>query len=100
MSQTAPCGRGVPRWSAAGQPLLSAALIAGLLVSKAWVRVGPPLFASGPSSGLTFAWSPGPVPKPQVFPLSRLPPSEVTVPNWAQLPFATIVLLALSGPLL
>jgi len=47
-------GNPVPRWSnSAGLKTMLGlpALIAGLLASRAWVSVGPPLSARGPSSG-------------------------------------------------
>src|SRR5262245_7959002 len=48
MSQCGPCGRLMPRWSGlltggVAQIASSAASMAGLLGSKAWVNVGPPL---------------------------------------------------------
>src|SRR5208283_2754642 len=51
MSAALPTGRGVPRWSVEGAEWGSAASIAGLPGSRAMVRVGPPLSASGPSFG-------------------------------------------------
>jgi len=42
----------VPRWSVVRLAGLSPALIAGLAASRAWVRDGPPLLASGPSKRL------------------------------------------------
>lgn len=57
MSQTAvpsplpSWGREMPRWSLAGQPVLSPASMAGLPESRAWVRVGPPLAWRGPRRG-------------------------------------------------
>jgi hypothetical protein len=71
------CGRGVPRWSVPLQaplPLLGAAglpaSMARLPGRRAWVSVGPPLLASGPSRGSIGAegvptWSP---PMPSVTP--------------------------------
>src|SRR2546422_225141 len=55
-------GRDTPRWSVAGQPLLSPASMAGLApvhdasgtlaaVQRAWVWGGPPLLARGASRG-------------------------------------------------
>ena len=41
--------RATPRWSVAGHTAVSAASMAGLPASNAWVSVGPPLSASGPS---------------------------------------------------
>src|SRR5262245_21966761 len=57
MSQ-APAGRATARWSVAWQLAGSPALIAGLPAASAWVFVGPPLFASAPSSGFTPGLSP------------------------------------------
>src|SRR3972149_5707597 len=80
MSHAAPWGRATPRWSVAGggQSELPASM-AGLPARRAWVWVGPPLFARGPSMGsVLLRW---PVPeKPQVLALSRLWPLDVTVP--------------------
>ena len=44
-------GKPKPRWSVGGTPALSPASMAGLPASRAWVLVGPPLLASGPSFG-------------------------------------------------
>src|SRR5438132_73324 len=55
MSHAAPCGRGAPRWSVAGQPTFVPASIAGLPGKSACVGVGPPLFFSGPSRGSVLA---------------------------------------------
>ena len=44
-------GKPAPRWSVGGTLALSPASMAGLPASRAWVLVGPPLFASGPSFG-------------------------------------------------
>src|ERR1700716_3995679 len=59
MSQAIPWGRRTPRWSVlgGGQPGLPAST-AGLPAVRAWVSVGPPLFASGPSPGSVFGRSP------------------------------------------
>ena len=88
-------GRAMPRWSNGGQLELLPASIAGLPANRAWVSVGPPLFASGPSLGSVLLRSPDPV-KPHVDPLSRLLPCDVIVP--AQFPltelFATMVCLS------
>src|SRR5215203_1153559 len=93
MSQAAPCGRLTPRWSVAGGGHSTAASIAALPGSKAWVCVGPPLSASGPSRGSAESA------KPQSLPgHSRLPPSSVTG-RPAQFPpslLATIVLLSVA----
>src|SRR5215216_4009438 len=93
MSQAAPCGRLTPRWSVAGGGHSTAASIAGLSGCKAWVCVGPPLSASGPSRGSAESA------KPQSLPgHSRLPPSSVTG-RPAQFPpslLATIVLLSVA----
>src|SRR3954453_5684445 len=51
ISHAGPAGRSTPRWSVAGQPLLSPPLIAGLPGLGAIVGVGPPFAASGPSIG-------------------------------------------------
>src|SRR5215208_2743545 len=50
MSDAAPCGRATPRWSVVA-PKESPLSMAGLPASKAWVFVGPPLSARGPSLG-------------------------------------------------
>jgi hypothetical protein len=49
-------GRTYPRWSVSmlvPHPLTPSGIwsIAGEVAPRAWVRVGPPLFASGPSMG-------------------------------------------------
>ena len=44
-------GLATPRWSVAGAPALSPALMTGLPVCGKCVCVAPPLSASGPSSG-------------------------------------------------
>ena len=54
--------------------------MAGLETSNAWVSIAPPLFCSGPRSGSTLIWSPGPVRKPAPSSLLRLKPLEITVP--------------------
>jgi len=97
MSQAAPCGRTVPRWSVAGQfgapaPALKAGLVTG--IARVWV--GPPFEVSGPRRGsvlgLSVTWV-----RLQVLPgSSRLLPSEEKAPaqppaDDAVLP-ATIVL--------
>jgi hypothetical protein len=85
MSQVEYCGRVMPRWSAAGQPVLSPVLTAGLLVGRACVWVVPgALSASGPRRGLVFERLGG-SPKAQDVPLSRLWPLDVMVPLPAQL---------------
>jgi hypothetical protein len=72
--------RGTPRWSAGVTPL-PPALIAGLPASRACVRVGPPLFASGPSNGLTLVLSLPRGAKPQpVRSAIRLFPCEIGLP--------------------
>ena len=60
MSHAVPCGRDSPRWSVVTgllswsvQPAGLPASIAGLPPSSACVHVGPPLFCSVPSNGLT-----------------------------------------------
>src|SRR5438270_3809812 len=82
-------GRATPRWSVVtGWPARSVhdpVSTAGLLTSRAWVGVGPPLFWSGPSFGSVFVRSPVAW-KPQVSAPSRLLPAEVNVPPPAQLP--------------
>src|SRR3954471_9576310 len=55
MSHPAPAGRTAPRWSVAGHPWTGAASIARLPSAGRRVMVGPPLSASGPSSGSAFA---------------------------------------------
>ena len=74
--------------------------MAGLPGSKAWVCVGPPLFASGPRSGLALVMSPVPV-RPQLVSLERLWPADVMELEHSgpTLP-AMIVFLAVSVPLL
>src|SRR6266508_133155 len=47
----------MPRWSIAGLAAASAASIAGLPGSSAWVCVGPPLSASGPIPASPPSWS-------------------------------------------
>src|SRR5207253_1314499 len=61
-----------------GQALLAAS-IAGLPGSNACVIVKPPLFCNGPSNGLVVCKSPG-LMKPQLVPLSRLCPTDMTMP--------------------
>ena len=51
-SQPAPVVRATPLWSVGGQTASSAASTAGLPPWSAWVAVGPPLAANGPSSEL------------------------------------------------
>ena len=51
MSTPVPCGRGSPRWSAAGPPSGVPASMAELPVSRAQVKVGPPLSARSASLG-------------------------------------------------
>src|SRR5437764_5893851 len=58
-------GRGRPRWSVVSPALRCPRSIAGLPGSSACVFVGPPLNWSGPSLGITPAWSVGLV-KPQL----------------------------------
>src|SRR5262249_57976495 len=48
ISQPAPCGRAMPRWSVVMFGSHRPALIAGLPGSRAMVWVGPPLSASDP----------------------------------------------------
>src|ERR1700682_1469926 len=75
MSHSGPCGRLTPRWSVDGGGHSSAASIAGLPGSRAWVRVGPPLSWSGPMIGSALRMSP---PPKQVPSLLRLSPCELT----------------------
>src|SRR5438445_8272743 len=67
-------GRGKPRWSVLaareGITLRFPLSMAGLLVKRAWVKVGPPLFCHGPSFGSVLIWSVESVRKPP--PLSLL----------------------------
>src|SRR5438552_8693401 len=72
-----------PRWSKKGGGVKfgSPVSIARLPGNNAWVKVEPPLFCNGPSSGSVLIWSPGPVRKPPPSSLLRLYPSEVTVPD-------------------
>ena len=53
MSQAGPCGRGTPRWSVAGHPVVAVPpwSIAGLPARRAMVIVGPPWSARGASLG-------------------------------------------------
>ncbi len=48
ISQCNPCGRVTPRWSVGRQERSLPASSAGLPGSRAWVKVPPPLSASGP----------------------------------------------------
>src|SRR5688572_17270146 len=102
MSQRAPCGRVMPRWSVlgGGQPL-STPSMAGLPGSSACVCVEPPLLASGPSCGFTLFWSPAWLNDvAQLVSLLRLLPSDVSGP--LQLPpawFATSVFFRRRGGL-
>jgi hypothetical protein len=102
MSQKGPAGRMKPRWSVAGggQGLCVTASIAGLPGCRACVCVRPPLFCSGPSSGLVLLRSPGPA-RPHVLSLLRLSPWDVSRTIPAQFPpavlLATIVFLTVSG---
>src|SRR5687768_2004793 len=86
----------MPRWSVARQPVLVPALMAGLPSNRAWVKVGPPLSASGPSCGGVLIWSPGP--PPQVLSLERLLPEEVTPTQLPTVLPATIVFLIVIVP--
>jgi hypothetical protein len=75
-------GRATPRWSAEGQRELSAESIAGLPSRSAWVSVGPPLSASGPSPGsATPVMSLVSGGKRQLPSLSRLWPSDSMGPR-------------------
>src|SRR5215469_1011791 len=83
MSQSAPCGRATPRWSAlTGFPdasvhaLTGIAFIAGLVAGNAMVEVGPPLFTNVPSSGSTVM--PGQLASGQL----RFPPPSTTSAPW------------------
>src|SRR4051794_35139438 len=71
-----------PRWSRLGALDLTALPIAGLPFFRARVLVGPPLFASNPSFGLTPIKSDPPKP---VHPTDkvprRLPPPDVNGPK-------------------
>ena len=53
-------GRGKPRWSVVGQPVLVPRSMAGLPVRGRKVAVGPPFSARAPSRGFELFWSPGP----------------------------------------
>ena len=70
--------RATPRWSVAGQTAALAASIAGLPAPSAWVRVGPPLSASGPSSASVNDWSVVPIGLHEPS-LMTFPPPEVIV---------------------
>src|SRR3954469_17997985 len=76
MSQAAPWGRLIARWSVAGQSKELAASIAGLAGGSAWVNVGPPLLRNGSSS--RSALSRASAPRPQDASLLRLLPPEIT----------------------
>ena len=80
MSQAVPCGRATPRWSTAGGGQPAAVSIAGLPTSSACVIVGPPLSASGPSSGFVLGISPAPVSE-HVSSLSMFEPPVVMPPR-------------------
>ena len=62
MSQCAPCGRAVPRWSRAGQAASNPASTAGLDAAGRSVSVDPPLFWSAPSCGSAVTTPPVTVP--------------------------------------
>src|SRR5438445_1768562 len=93
-------GRATPRWSSAGHPALLPASMAGLTAGRAIVSVPPPLFWRGPRDGLALTRSPAAA-RPQVLPLSRLLPADVT--GVLQLPpgalSATIVFFRVTVPL-
>src|SRR3954451_12984298 len=89
MSHFAP--RTTPLWSAAGHVAGSPLSIAGLPSSTAWVKVGPPLSASVPSTGSLSTRSPLPV-NAQLCALSRLCPPDLTGPTQFVPPPATIAL--------
>ena len=61
MSHAAPCGRLTPRWSVAGGGIRRSRHRSLGSAPSACVCVGPPLFASGPSSALRPLLSPGAV---------------------------------------
>ena len=79
---------------AGGGPWLVPAAMAGLPFSRAWVNVGPPLSANGPSSGSALLMSPVPA-RPQLPSLSRLWPRDVMALEQSLAPlFAMIVFFA------
>ena len=75
MSGALPWGREMPRWSVVTPGTATPASMAGLPGSRAWVKVGPPLSASGPSSGSVLTRSVGSRATPGVSE-KRLWPSE------------------------
>ena len=81
ISQAAPCGRMIARWSTGVQVAGLPASIAGLPIAGALVKVGPPLSCSWPSSGSTFCKS---VPFNPLAPAglrTRLLPCDVIMPS-------------------
>src|SRR5262245_25843490 len=92
-------GRGSPRWSVVGTDrpgirlVLTPAPRAGLPGCRAMVAVGPPLFWSGPSSGLALNWL-----------LPRLRPAAMVTPLPNRSPWAWAIVprtsLLVAAPLL
>src|SRR5271154_5260017 len=97
MSQCAPCGRAVPRWSTLGQAASLPASTAGLDAAGRSVSVQPPLSWSAPSCGAVA--TPPPVTVPRVVSVVRsLRLCESSVPLLHSPPLAAgvskIVLIA------
>src|SRR5690348_16274108 len=89
------CGVATPRWSLTSvlprMLVQDPASMAGLPASSASVRVGPPLFWSGPSLGSVLIRSPE-LFQPQVLAFSRLKPEDENEP--AQLAEAMLAVLS------
>src|SRR4051812_7121807 len=109
MSQPAPWGRSTPRWSVLGQPrrfLAGPASTPGLAGSRAIVWVGPPLSASGPSSGsrpynelvLVMTVQPAALPRREYAKTARVPEQSSPVPPALTVLSATIVSVRLTEP--
>src|SRR5262245_34401496 len=85
MSHAEPTGRGRPRWSAGVVASHSTAVPAGMASTPAEplagsrVKVGPPLSARGPSTGVVPGRSPGPV-SPHVPSSAMLYPPDAVTP--------------------
>ena len=76
------------RWSVPGQPASTPALIAWLPASSSRVKVGPPLSPRGSRLATALLNA-----KPQVAPVSRLPPLLVTASAPAQLVAAVFAMI-------
>src|SRR5207244_13000445 len=92
MSQAAPYGLAMPRWSAAGQAATSPASMAGLPDNNAIVWVNPPLSSRGPSFGFVLLRLPALV-KLQLPSELRLWPASVTAPKQLLLALAPMMVL-------